>query len=589
MPLHEHIEWLATQAPDRIVLTAGENRLTAGELDRWADRIAGALRGQGVGRGDLVAIALPRDITLIPSLLGVLKSGAGYVPIDPYLPTARIQAMLDDSSARHVLVHAAAATDPPYYSRNCLDPDALPPAADRGTVTVADSDIAYVIYTSGTTGRPKGVAVEHRSLDNLVCGWAEAVEFPTGATMSSLATVAFDIFIAETLLPMVYGLRIALATDDDVASPAAIADFLGREQVTAMQVTPSRLAWLLADPRMAAALRRVRLLVVGGEAFPPSLLDSARQCTDALIYNVYGPTEATVWTSAKLLKGNEPITVGSPILGVGYHLDNDAISEPGSISEPDSAEPGGAGAGVGELCITGAALARGYLGDIERTRERFGIDGQCYRTGDLARRLDDGEPAGEFVVLGRVDQQIKIDGYRVELGEIETVLAAAPGVTAAVVVSIDGGASRTLAGWLTPDTVDVDEVWKRAATRLPRYMMPSTLVAAAVVPLSPAGKADRHAIVALIRERITATTPPDPADYILAAAAQWNGRPIDLDDPGERSLLELGLGSLATARLAAELASRYQVRLELSDMLQAGSVRALADLASQRADRTTVR
>lgn len=561
MALHEHVERLAAEAPDRIVLTAGLDGLTARELDRRADRVAGALRDRGVGRGDLVAVALPRDIMLVPSLLGVLKCGAGYVPIDPHLPQARIAAMLDDSGARHVLVRSAAGGDPPYRSRSCLDPADLPPRPDWPGVTVADSDVAYVIYTSGTTGRPKGVAVEHRSLDNLVRGWAGAVPFPDGATMSSLTTVAFDIFMAETVLPMVYRLRVALATDDDVASPAAIAAFLAREEVTAMQVTPSRLAWLVADPLMAAALRRVRLLVVGGEAFPPPLLAAVRRCTDALVHNVYGPTEATVWTSAKLLTGDEPITIGKPIPGVDYHLDHSGNTEPDA----------------GELCITGAALARGYLGDPERTRDRFGVDGRCYRTGDLARRLD----GGELQILGRIDQQIKIDGYRVELTEIETVLATAPRVTAAVVVSIDGGASRTLAGLLTPASVDVDAVWERTATQLPRYMMPSTLLAAPAVPLSSAGKADRRAVEVLLRERIIATTPPDPLEYISAAVARWMGGPVDPDGAG---LLALGLGSLATARLAAELACRYEVHLELSDMIRARSVRALADLVGQRAD-----
>lgn len=470
--------------------------------------------------------------------------------------------MLDDAGARHVLVGGGAAHAEPYAHRTCLDPRWLGGDHTRPRVELGRADAAYVIYTSGTTGRPKGVVVEHRNVDNLIRGWSTAIPFPAGATMSSLATVAFDIFLAETVIPMIYGLRIALATDEDVANPAAIAGFLAREKVTVMQVTPSRLSWLLADGDVASELGRVELIIVGGEAFPPPLLKQARRHTDAAIYNVYGPTEATVWTSAKLLADDVPITIGAPIPGVTYHL----IAEFGG--EPAPGE-------LGELCIGGDALARGYLGDPTRTRDRFGTGERRYRTGDLARRLDN----GELQLAGRTDHQIKIDGYRVELSEVEAVLAASAGVREAVVVPLDGGASRTLAAMLTPASADVDAVWAHTAEHLPRYMMPSTLIAVATLPLSPAGKADRSAIDALLREYIGAAAGHDPLDYLCTAVTRWLGGPVDPDTAG---LLDLGVGSLNTARLTAEIASRYGVRLDLSDVITARSLRYLADLIRQR-------
>ena len=565
MPLHEHLERLADRFPDRIVLTAGHQALSAAGLDRFANRIAWSLLDRGVQRGDLVAVALPRDITLIPALVGVLKCGAAYVPIDPHLPAARIRSMLDDSGARLVLTDNAHAQSEPYAHRMCLDPrdpGQLSVGSSRPQAGTSGTDAAYVIYTSGTTGRPKGVLVEHRNVDNLVRGWSAVIPFPAGATMSSLATVAFDIFLAETVLPMIYGMRVAIATDEDVRSPSAIAGFLAREKVTTMQVTPSRLCWLLSDDRSRAELARVELIIVGGEAFPPPLLAEARKYTSATIYNVYGPTEATVWTSAELLTDGKPITIGLPIPGVTYHLIDD------SGAEPDRGE-------LGELCITGEALARGYLGDPVRTRDRFGTGPRCYRTGDLARRLDN----GKLQVAGRMDQQIKIDGYRVELTEIEAVLAAAAGVSAAVAVPLDGGISRTLAAAVTPASVDVDAVWAQAAERLPRYMMPSTLVAIPALPLSPAGKADRRAVEALLRARISAASADDPLDFMSAAIARWLGGPAD---PDGASLLDLGVGSLNIARLAAEIACRYRVRLELSEIAGARSLRRLAGLVRER-------
>lgn len=546
MPLHEHIENLADSYPDRMVLTAGPQTLSAAELDRFANRIAWSLLDRGVRRGDLVAVALPRDISLIPGLLGVLKCGAAYVPIDPHLPVARIASMLYDSGARHVLVNSADASTDPYAQRISLDPsdfDQLSADDRRTQVSTRSTDAAYVIYTSGTTGRPKGVVVEHRNVDNLVCGWSTAIPFPTGATMSSLATVAFDIFLAETILPMIYGMIVALATDEDVRSPTKIADFLAREKVTAMQVTPSRLSWLLADDRVRVELARVELIIVGGEAFPPPLLTEARKHTSAAIYNVYGPTEATIWTSAKLLNDDEPITIGPPITGVFYQLTNDSGVEPA---------PGE----LGELCISGDALARGYLGDATRTRDRFGTGSRRYRTGDLARRLNN----GELQIAGRTDQQIKIDGYRVELTEIEAVLAAATGVSAAVVVPLNSGISQTLTAVVTPASVDVDAVWAQTAERLPRYMMPSTLLAVTDLPMST-------------------TSADDPIDYMRATITRWLGGPVSLDST---SLLDLGVGSLNAARLAAEIACRYQVRLELSEVIGARSLRHLADLVRER-------
>jgi len=565
MRLHEHIEALADSRPDRIVLAAGSRAMSASELDLHANRVARSLLDCGVHPGELVAVALARDITLIPALLGVLKCGAAYVPIDPNLPTARIESMLDDSGARYVLVDHIRAHANPYVGRVCLDPaspDDLNPDGRRLNLGVRGTDAAYVIYTSGTTGRPKGVVVEHRNVDNLVRGWAAAIAFPSFATMSSLATVAFDIFLAETILPMIYGMRIALATDADVASPASISGFLARHGVTVMQVTPSRLSWLLADQSARAQLGAVETIIVGGEGFPRPLLAETRRLTNAAIYNVYGPTEATVWTSAKLLSDDAPITIGLPIPDVTYHLISDLGVEP-SLGE------------LGELCISGEALARGYLGDPIRTRDRFGTGQRCYRTGDLARRLAN----GELQIAGRLDEQIKIDGYRVELSEVETVLAAVPGVSAAIIVPLDGGRSRTLAGMVTPASVDTEAVWAQAAQRLPRYMMPSTLVAVATLPLSPAGKVDRRAVETLIREHVGAASEYDPLEYLSATIARWLGEPVTVDGA---SLLDLGVGSLNTARLTAEIACRYKVSLELSEAIGAESLRELADLIRRR-------
>lgn len=564
--LHQHFERAADDDPSRVILTADSEELTASQLDELANRIAWSLIDRGVTAGDLVAVALHRNINLVPSLLAVLKCGAAYVPIDPHLPADRIASMLDDAGVTHVLAEHAEERSLPYASRVCLDPNdrgRLSANRARPDIGVHHGDAAYVIYTSGTTGRPKGVVVEHRSAGNLIRAWREAIPFKVGTTISSLATVAFDIFLAETILPMTYGLRVALATDGDVGSPAAIARYLAREQVTVMQVTPSRLSWLLADDSVACELARVELLIVGGEAFPVTLLEETRRRTQAAVFNVYGPTEATVWTSAKELVLDQPITIGKPIAGVGYHVLTEAGSEPA---------PGEAG----ELHISGAALARGYLGDRAKTDAQFVRhtdmpDGRLYRTGDLARRLEN----GDVQIAGRTDQQVKIDGYRVELAEVEAVLAQTAGVRDAVVTMLDGGITRTLAAMITPASADADAAWAHAATRLPRYMMPSTVVAVDELPLSPAGKADRRTIEATLRDHLTDSTAADPQVFLCATISRWLGHSFD---PSTGGLIDLGVGSLNTARLTAEIACRYGASLSLAEVIAVPSVRELAGL-----------
>lgn len=571
MALHEHLEREADRAPARTALSVSQHRLTALDVDRLANQFAWSVLERGVTPGQRVAVALPRDQQLVPAIIGVLKAGAAFVPIDPHLPEVRIRFMLDDSDAACLITDGASHPGLTNMDRPCIDVasgNSLSDACHRPSIRVESIAAAYVIYTSGTTGRPKGVVVEHGNVDNLVHGWRDLIPFAAGSTMGSITTVGFDIFLAETLVPMTYGLQIALAGEDDVATPAAVGKWLVREHVDVLQVTPSRLSWLLADGTSSRHLADVKVLVIGGEALAPSLMERVRMLTDAQMFNVYGPTEATVWTSAKKLTPGEPISIGKPIAGVQYGLHS---RTDGQAADDQS----------GELLIGGTAVARGYLGDPARTLDRFyEADGKrWYRTGDAARRL----PSGEIQIIGRIDHQIKIDGYRVELGEVETVLSAFPGVREAVVVPLDvehGG--RTLAAVVTSaapgTTVDVDAVWASAAECLPRYMMPSTIVAVPAVPLNPAGKTDRVAIERLLREQMRQhldAAPRDPLDFLCTTVARWTNGPVD---PVHGGLLELGVGSLNTARLTVEIAYRYGVHLDLTEITAIPSLQRLAEL-----------
>lgn len=337
---------------DRPAVRVGGEALTYSALDeasegvaRHVDRCVGA-SDDGVTVGLLVS----RTARLIPSLLGIMKAGRAYVPVDPWLPVDRVEAMLTDAAAAAVVSDGTCAIGP-WAARNAvpvLDP-AMPIATCGGSARFRPAqpeDAAYVIFTSGSTGRPKGVVISHANLAAFCAGWARAVPFGAGRSIATLATIGFDIFLAETLVPLLNGTEVVLATDEDVASPDALNAFLLRERCDMMQATPSRMRWIVTMGRPAETLASMRTVVVGGEPLTAELADRIFTYTDARLFNAYGPTETTVWTSVQEIRPGDAITIGRPIPGVGYEV-------------RETEDPGG-GDGTGELVITGRTVGR-YL------------------------------------------------------------------------------------------------------------------------------------------------------------------------------------------------------------------------------------
>ncbi|MFI7144148.1 amino acid adenylation domain-containing protein [Nonomuraea sp. NPDC050022] len=459
--------------PDATAVSCGDHCLSYAELVAQAVRVAGELRERGAGPGSVVAVRGRRSVELPGTLLGVLMAGAAYLPIDQALPDDRVAYMLADSGARFTLDDSrlpAADTDA------WLPAAATEPAPESVTVGPDGGSAAYVLYTSGSTGRPKGVVVPHSALVNLLAGMEHLLGSGPADVWLGSTSLSFDIAGLELYLPLVTGGRLVLADDETVRDGAALAGLISASGVTHVQATPSGWNMLLSAGLDASGL----VALAGGEALPLALARRLRRRV-ARLFNMYGPTETTIWSTAWEVPA-EPgrVSIGRPIANTRVHV-LDGSGRPVPIGVP------------GDLAIGGAGLALGYLGRPEATAERFA--GGLYRTGDRVRWLGD----GTLEFLGRGDGQVKLRGHRIELGEIETALESHPGVRrAAVVVRGD-----ELVAYVetTPDVATRPEVettpdhptdlLEHAAGWLPAYMVPGVVVVLDALPMTPNGKVDR--------------------------------------------------------------------------------------------------
>ncbi|MGW2515265.1 amino acid adenylation domain-containing protein, partial [Streptomyces scopuliridis] len=483
------------RTPDAPAVVADGDPLTYRQLDRRANALARELVAHGVGPGDLVAVALPRSVGLPIALLGVLKAGAAYVPVDPTYPAERIAAILADSAPRLAIASTPVSlpTDVLTLSVGDTEADAVTPAR-----IPRRQDAAYVIFTSGSTGRPKGVVVEHQALGAYLRRAREAYPDAAGRALAH-TSVSFDLTVTCLYAPLVAGGLVHIAE---------LPDAIGTERPTFLKGTPSHLALLDTLPEEVSPSAT---LVLGGEALRGEMLRTWRAVhPDALVINAYGPTEATVNCmefrlppGARLPDG--PVPLGRPFdYARAYVLD----------SGLGPVRPGARG----ELYIAGAGLARGYLGLADRTAERFVADPhgapgtRMYRTGDLVRQRADG--ALEY--LGRIDEQVKVRGFRIELGEIETAASQLPGIVRAVAAVHGAGTERRLVCHLVPDDgsgIDLAAVETHLRTVLPGYMVPASFVLLDEVPLTPNGKVDRAAL-------------PEPS-FVSAASARAPRTPLE--------------------------------------------------------------
>ena len=579
--IHALIERQAELHADRVaaVFPAGRTRettgeLTYGELDRRANQLAAHLVRRGIGSGDLVGLYLDRSEEMLVGLLGVLKSGATYVPLDPMFPRERIRLMLEDSGVHLVLSHARLVETLPESGFQVVALDAEweqiagEPTTRSGTEIASDS-LAYVIYTSGSTGRPKGVQISHRAVVNFLTTMAREPGFKDGDVLLSTTTLSFDIAVLELFLPLLTGGRVVVASRDDGLDGHRIAQLLEGYDVSVMQATPA--TWRLLLESGWSGRPSLKILC-GGEALPEELAGRLLE-SGAELWNMYGPTETTVWSTTKKIDSLDgPVTIGRPIGNTQVYI-VDAHLNPVPVGV------------AGELLIGGDGLARGYFNRPDITSERFLPDpfsgkagARLYRTGDLARF----RPDGEIVLLGRIDHQVKIRGFRIELGEIEVALTRHDEVEQAVVIAREErpGDRVLVAYYTTPEGSDIptSELRDALQDQLPDYMLPSSFVHLESLPLTPNGKIDRLRLPAPGRDHGANGAYVAPRDSLeLQLIKLWektlDRSPIGVTD----DFFLIGGHSLLAAQLFSKINEVLDVNLPLAMLFEASTVEQLAD------------
>ncbi|MFD9887070.1 amino acid adenylation domain-containing protein [Streptomyces alboflavus] len=592
--VHDLFEERVRLSPEAVAVVAGGVELSYGEVNERANQLAHVLRGAGVGAESLVGVCLERGADLVPSLLGVMKAGGGYVPLDPANPVERLRFMLEDSGASVLVTTAELAGTMEFTGRVIVldgaDAEVIAQAPAGGLVPVSEaSNTAYVIYTSGSTGRPKGVVVPHSNVTRLLETTYEHFAFDESDVFSLFHSFAFDVSVFEMWGALLFGGSVVVIEREVARSPEDFLDLLVEREVTVLCQTPSAFRSLAAAA--AAGDRRIRQLSLRAVVFAGEKLEIPELAPwvarlglgRTALVNMYGPTEATVYvTYHRIVRRDLEPGSGNPI---GRPLDDLRVH---LLDPSGNLVPMGV---PGEIHVAGPGVTRGYLNRPELTAERFVPDpfgspgGRLYRTGDLAVR----RPDGRLEFLGRLDDQVKIRGFRVEPGEIEVALAGQEGVREAVVVAQE---NQKLVGYVVPQagaTVNVAAVRAGVGSALPDYMVPSALVVLDALPLTPNGKLDKRALPAPDEEafaRAMFVAPRTPLEERIAGV--WRDV-LGVERVGTHdSFFDLGGDSIRAVTLVGALRA-HGIDIAVRDVLVQRTVACLAELADGRAplaDRT---
>ena len=588
MPLEAYATvpaWFRAQrikSPEATAVEVGRRTLSYAELDAQSSRLASVLRAQGIGRGTIAGIYLQRCPEMVVALLGILKAGAAYLPLDPTLPPKRIEFLLSDSAVRVIITHTDLRDVLPESEASHLMIDMIDLNEEGTEGSVADEpkpdDLAYLIYTSGSTGNPKGTEIPHGALVNLLSSMLREPGISSTDTLVAITTLSFDIAALEILGPLVCGAKVVLASRDQVIDPESLAALIEDSEATIMQATPSTWRSLVESGWMGQTNLR---MWCGGEALSSDLAENLL-ARGRELWNLYGPTETTIWSSAHRVRGGEnPVLIGKPIGNTRMYI-LDAEAQPVPIGVP------------GELYIGGAGVARGYWRRPDLTATRFMANPlgtnpgrRMYRTGDRARYRRD----GQIQLLGRTDHQIKLRGHRIELEEIETVLNRHPEVLQAVVVLHGEGSDQQLIALVRlPDEADVGQLRPWLQTHLPEYMIPSAFLPIQEIPLTPNGKVDRKRLPVpkgFARERSTATV--SPRSGIERQLAKLWSDVLGIDRVGIRdNFFELGGHSLLLIRVHAGMRKELDVHIPVVDLFRYPTIESMAACLERRLSETTV-
>jgi amino acid adenylation domain-containing protein len=580
----------AINTPDNIALIFDGQSLSYRQLDQQSNQLAHYLLAKGVKPDDIVAISVERSLSLLVTLLAIMKSGAAYLPLDPDYPNERLEYILSDSGAKLLLTHSTLiahfsttvemicidhiASELTQYSLDSLDLRTL------YSQKIIDQSLAYVIYTSGSTGLPKGVCIEQQNLSNFLLSMIQQPAIQEDDSLLAVTSTSFDIHTLELYAPLLTGGCVVMASQDMIRDAVALETVLTEQPITIMQATPATWKMLLANGWQAARPMKV---LCGGEALTDTLKTQLLSQDNIELWNMYGPTETTVWSSVqKMTVDQSRITIGHPIANTTFYIfDAQRNLVPIGVS--------------GELYIGGRGVTRGYLnGKIDRTeltRKQFidytfesGQSQRLYRTGDECRYDDE----GQLEVLGRLDSQIKLNGYRIELGEIESLLTAHDEIQEAVLmVKTDANEVNQLVAYLcTHNTITLVECEKKSEQfkqylreKLPSYMVPSFFVYLDELPLTPNGKIDKKALPEVsLSQSLKKTYQAAETETEKAMLLMWSEvlmvESIGITD----DFFALGGNSLQAAQIIARIRSQYQIEVPVKSLFTEPTIKALSRL-----------
>jgi amino acid adenylation domain-containing protein/thioester reductase-like protein len=573
--LHTLIEDQIARTPDSIAVVFHDQQWTYRQLDERANEIADALQELGVKSEVLVGLCVERSPEMLAALIGIHKAGGAYVPLDPMFPRDRLAFMLADSSAPVLITQTSLASLLPEYAGKLL---VLEEIAQRTKQTSPNKDgithknLAYLLYTSGSTGKPKGVMIPHQALVNFLTAMQKQPGLREDDTLLAVTTLSFDIAGLELYLPLITGAKVVIAERETAADPYLLIKEIERSGATVMQATPATWRMLIEAGWQGSPHLKI---LCGGEALPVDLADKLMQRGREL-WNLYGPTETTIWSTLYRMEKSQradltAIPIGKPIANTQVYI-LDANLQPVPIGV------------IGDLFIGGDGLARGYLNRPELTAEKFipnpfASSSLIYKTGDIARYRAD----GTIEFLGRSDHQVKVRGFRIETGEVEVALAGHPSVRQAVVVArTDKSSDATLVAYVVPAKASKEphsgQLREFLRQSLPEYMIPSAFVILDALPLTPNGKVDRRALPEVSNETLTARTEyvaPRTADE--QAIAEICAEVLNLERVGiHDDFFEIGGNSLIATRLVFQLQEHFQVKLPLVRLFETPTVAGLS-------------
>ena len=510
---------------------------------------------------------------MVIGLLGILKAGGAYVPIDPAYPSERIAFLLQDARVSVLVTQASLTSELPHTAKLvCLDSDWSEISKTQATdpIEIEPDNLAYVIYTSGSTGKPKGVLIPHRNAVNLLNSIKQKPGLTAEDVMLAVTTISFDISVLEIFAPLIVGAQLVVISREVAADGAKLQQAIDKYGATFMQATPITWQLLVAENSFKNKLK----IISGGEELPQELAKKLLSI-DRELWNFYGPTETTIWsTSCHIERSDRSITIGKPIANTKVYI-LDKHLQPVPIGVP------------GELHIGGVGVARGYLNRPELTAEKF-IDNpfntdtdRLYKTGDLAKFL----PNGEIECLGRIDDLVKVRGFRIEPGEIEAVLNQYPSIRETVVIAREDlpGDKRLVAYIVTESKLPhSNDLRSFVRERLPNYMMPSAFVFLETMPLTPNGKVNRRALPAPNNTRQELSSTVDPQDQLESNLIQIWSRVLGIEPIGvEDNFFDLGGNSLQAVALFAQIEKQFGKKLPLATLFQSGSVAQIAQIIRQ--------